>query len=581
MTQLVGITKVQTGICGLDQITGGGLPKGRSTLVCGQAGCGKSLLAMEFLVRGATEFGEPGVFVAFEETADELAQNVASLGFDVQHLVDQELLRIDCISLERNEIEEAGEYDLEGLFLRLGHAIDSIGAKRVVLDTIEVLFSTFSNTFILRTELRRLHRWLKEKGVSAIITGESRDGTHTRQGLEEYVSDCVIVLDHRLTNEFSTRTLRILKYRGTSHGTNEYPFLIDERGLSVMPITSLGLEYTVSHDRVASGFDGLDQMLGGGVFRGSSVLVSGTAGTGKTSIATYYATSCCRQGGRCIYFSLEEAPTQIQRNMRSIGMDLNPWLEQGRLRMLSSRPTLYGLESHLASMYRVIEQFRPTLVIVDPMTSFVNPGRARAVQSMLLRLVDFLKSNQVTAIFTALTPNHDGAGAIQEGISSIVDTALLLLLLEGNGEGNRGLRVLKSRGMAHSNQTREFLISDRGLELVDVVTYDTGFLTGAARMAQAAEERALALSRQQELETKRRELERRREALEAKIQALRAEFAAEHEDQLRSIQQFELREQAVQEARQDQRLARSGDVRPGGCQSTGPIEGGESWPTSP
>lgn len=516
---------------------------------------------MEFLVRGATQYGEPGVFVAFEESAEELAQNVASLGFELQLLVAQGLLRIDCIALERSEIEEAGEYDLEALFLRLGHAIDAIGAKRVALDTIEVLFATFSKEFILRAELRRLYRWLKQKGVSSLITGETNDGLHTRHGLEEYVSDCVIVLEQRLSNEVSTRMLRILKYRGTSHGTNEYPFLIDEQGISVTPITSLGLAYEISLERVASGIDGLDGMLGGGVYRGSSVLVSGTAGTGKTSVAAYYADTCCRQGNRCVFFSFEEAPAQILRNMRSIGIDLEPWIQQDRLLIASSRPTLHGLESHLASMRRSIDRFRPALVVVDPITNFVNPGRARAVQFMLLRLVDFLKSNQITGVFTAVTSAHDAAEAAKEGVSSTVDTSLLLMMIEGNGERNRGLHVLKSRGMAHSNQTREFFITAQGIQLVDVVTSDRGFLTGSARLAQQAEEKALALTQRQALETRRRDLERRREALEARIHALRAEFAAEHEAQLRSIQQLEQREETLADARHDQSLARGGEAQ--------------------
>src|SRR5262245_23751638 len=367
------LPKTPTGIDGLDEITGGGLPQGRPTLVCGSAGCGKTLLAMEFLVRGALQYGEPGVFMSFEETAEELAANVRSLGFDVERLAKDGQLLIDHVRVERSEIEETGDYDLEGLFVRLGYAIDSIGAKRVVLDTLESLFSGLGNEGVLRAELRRLFRWLKDRGVTTVITAERGDGQLTRQGLEEYVSDCVLLLDHRVDEQLSTRRLRIVKYRGSAHGTNEYPFLIDERGISVLPITSLGLQHPVSEERISSGIAQLDAMLGGeGYFRGSTILASGTAGTGKTTLSAAFADACCRRGARCLYFAFEESPQQIVRNMRSVGLTLEPWLKKGLLRVDAARPTLFGLERHLTTMHRAIEEFRPRAVVVDPISSFVS-----------------------------------------------------------------------------------------------------------------------------------------------------------------------------------------------------------------
>src|SRR5689334_12502925 len=369
------LEKAPTGITGLDEITGGGLPRGRPTLICGSAGCGKTLFGMEFLVRGATEFDEPGVFMAFEETAEELGQNVRSLGFELEKLIAKNKIAVDYVHIERSQIEETGEFDLEGLFLRLNTAIDAVGAKRVVLDTIETLFGGFSNTLILRSELRRLFRWLKEKGVTAIITGERGDGRLTRQGIEEYVSDCVILLDHRVTDQFSTRRLRVVKYRGTTHGTNEYPFLIDEQGISVLPITSLGLRHVASEERISTGVPRLDAMMGDkGVYRGTSVLISGTAGTGKTSLAAAFAEASCRRRERCLFLAFEESESQLLRNMRSIGLELAPWIEKGLLRILATRPTAYGLETHLAALHKVVKAFDPSMVIVDPITNFLKAG---------------------------------------------------------------------------------------------------------------------------------------------------------------------------------------------------------------
>jgi circadian clock protein KaiC len=572
------LPKAATGIEGLDEITGGGLPRGRPTLVCGSAGCGKTLLAMEFLVRGATQFGEPGVFMAFEETAEELTRNVRSLGFDLDDLADQNKLLVDYVHVERSEIEETGEYDLEGLFIRLGHAIDTVGAKRVVLDTIETLFGGLSNAAILRSELRRLFRWLKDRGVTAVITGERGDGQLTRQGLEEYVSDCVIVLDHRVTENLSTRRLRIVKYRGTVHGTNEYPFLIDETGVSVLPITSLGLRHEASDERISTGVPRLDVMLGGaGVYRGSSVLLSGTAGTGKTSLAGHFADAASRRGERCLYMSFEESESQMVRNMRSIGLDLAPWLERGLLRYHATRPTAYGLETHLAELHKLVNEFRPRVVIVDPITTFLRAGTPAEAEAMLMRLIDFLKARQVTALFTSLTHGGGAREQSQAGISSLIDTWLLLRDIELGGERNRGMYVLKSRGMAHSNQIREFILTDHGVELKDVYVGPEGVLTGSSRLAQEARERAAALDRHHEIERRRRDLERKRRALEARAAAHRGRFEAEEEELELLIAQELAADDRMRQGREEMARSRKADGPDGaqGDRSRGiPAEGG-------
>ncbi|HET9227435.1 MAG TPA: circadian clock protein KaiC [Thermoanaerobaculia bacterium] len=553
---LAGIRKAPTGIPGLDEITAGGLPAGRPTLICGSAGCGKTLMAMEFLVRGATEYGEPGVFVSFEEGVQELTENVRSLGFDLDRLMEEDKLVIDYVHVERSEIEETGEYDLEGLFIRLGFAIDSIGARRVVLDTLEVLFGGLQNEAILRSELRRLFRWLKDRGVTAVITGERGDGSLTRHGLEEYVSDCVILLDHRINDQLATRRLRVVKYRGSIHGTNEYPFLIDEQGIDVLPVTSLGLTHEATSERVSSGMHGLDEMLGGqGFYRGSSVLVSGKAGTGKTSLGASFVNAACARGERCIYFAFEESRSQLVRNMRSIAIDLQPWVDQGLLVFHAARPTLHGLERHLVTMYKLIRDFKPRIVVMDPITNFLSVGGEEEVKSMLMRLIDFLKAHQVTALLNSL--NHgDFTESTDVGVSSLMDTWLLLRESEVGGERNRTLYVLKSRGMAHSNQVREVLLTGQGIRLVDAYLGSEGALTGAARLAQEARERAAALARQQETVRRRRELERKREALEARIAALRLEFEAEQEETQRVISLQEAQEAQLLEDRKDMAKAR-------------------------
>ena len=530
------LIKSPTGIQGFDEITGGGLPKGRPTLICGGAGCGKTLFGMEFLVRGAIQFNEPGVFMSFEETNEELTKNVASLGFDLEDLIKHKKIALDHVYIERSEIEETGEYDLEGLFIRLNYAIDSIGAKRVVLDTIESLFAGLPNQLILRAELRRLFRWLKDKGVTSIITGERGEETLTRQGLEEYVSDCVIMLDHRVTEQTSTRRLRVVKYRGSMHGTNEYPFLIDENGFSILPVTSLGLEHNVSNERISSGITELDKMLEGkGYFRGSTVLVSGTAGVGKTSVAAHFAEAACKRGERVLYFCFEESPNQLMRNLRSIGIKLEPWMRKGLLQFQATRPTLYGLEMHLAVTHKTVNAFKPDIVILDPINTFVIGDKENEVKTMLMRIVDFLKAKQITALFTSLTSGESVLENSDVGISSLIDTWLLLRDIELNGERNRGMYVLKSRGMANSNQIREFILTDHGVELRDVYVGASGVLTGSARVAQEALENAEVLTRKQDIELKKRELERKRKVLETQIASLYADFESEESEAVKMI----------------------------------------------
>src|ERR1044071_7643665 len=523
----VGLAKSPSGINGFDQITRGGLPSGRTSLVCGGAGCGKTLFAVEFLVKGALLYDEPGVFVAFEETQDELIRNVASLGIRLDELIARKLIAFDFIRVERSEIEEAGEYDLEGLFVRLAHAVSSVKARRIAIDSLEALFSTFANEALLRAELRRLFRWLKDRKLTAVITGEKGDGALTRHGLEEYVSDCVVALDHRVVDQSSTRRMRIVKYRGSAHGTDEYPFLIDEKGFSVLPVTSLDLDYEVSTERVSTGIAALDGMLdAGGYFRGSSVMVSGSAGTGKTSLASMFAAASCKRRERTLYFAMEESASQIERNMASIGLDLAELRRKKLLDLRAARPTVYGLEMHLVAMHKIIEEFEPRAVIIDPISSLSATGSQRELKSMLVRLFDYLKNKQITCLVTSLTTVHAG-DETEIGISSLIDTWIQVRDLELAGERTRGLFLIKSRGMGHSNQVREFVINSHGIDLIPVEIGPSGVLTGSAREHRESERRTEAMARAHERERKLRQLERRRIAVEAQIAAMRAELEAE------------------------------------------------------
>ena len=531
------LPKSPTSIQGFDEITSGGLPKGRPTLVCGDAGCGKTLFAMEFLVRGATVYNEPGIFISFEETEKELTANVTSLGFDLNNLVRHKKLWLEHIHVERGEIEQNGEYDLKGLFVHIHNAIESIGAKRVVLDTIETLFSELPNPTAVRTELRRLFGWLKKKNVTTIVTGEKGEGTLTRQGLEEYVSDCVILLDHRVTDQSSIRRLRIVKYRGSTHGTNEYPFLIDEDGFSVLPVTSLGLNHISSKERISTGIPRLDTMLSGkGYFRGSTVLVSGTAGTGKTSLAAQFVEAACKRGEKVLYFSFEESPSQFMRNMSSIGIHLDTWVKKGLLHFHATRPTLFGLEHHLTTTIKLINQINPQVVILDPIDAFIIGKNQTEVKIMLLRLVDFLKMKNITAFFASLSTTGDSKELTDMAISSLIDTWLLLRDIEIGGERNRALYILKSRGMSHSNQIREFLLTDHGIELLDVYVGPEGVLTGSARLSQEAKNDAEQLMYRQEIERKQSGIELKRAALEAQIVVLKSEFKEEESETTKLIE---------------------------------------------
>jgi len=558
-----GLRKTPTGITGLDEITMGGLPTGRPTLICGSAGCGKTLFSLEFLVRGAQEYNEPGVFVAFEERAEELSVNVASLGFDLDKLQKQKKIKVDYVHVSRDEIEETGEYNLEGLFIRLDYAIKSIGAKRIVLDTIENLFSGLSNQMILRAELRRLFQWLKSRGVTAIITGERGEATLTRQGLEEYVSDCVILLDHRIIDQISTRRLRIVKYRGSIHGTNEYPFLIDEDGISVLPVTSLMLNKNVSSERISSGIPTLDKMFDkGGFYKGSSILVSGTAGTGKTSIAVSFANEACNNNQRTLFFAFEESPQQIIRNMRSIGINLQQHIDKGLLHFYASRPTLYGLEMHLVAIHKAIRKIKPQVVVLDPITNLITVGSFSDVKAMLVRLIDFLQEQQITVLFTALSLTTIVNEQTDDGISSLVDSWILIRDIELNGERNRGLYVIKSRGMQHSNQVREFVITHQGLQLIDVYLGPDGILVGSARQAQMLAERTGEALHTNAVGRKDRELLRRRKTLESKIDTLRSEFESAEEELNKVYIEEELKKQVVAENRQQLIQFREGNAKP-------------------
>jgi len=525
------LQKCPTGIQGLDEITQGGLPRGRPTLVCGDAGSGKTILAMQFLVRGITQYDEPGVFIAFEENAQDLAINMASMGVDVGRLCAENKLAIDWVHLNPAEIEEAGEYDLDGLFIRIQCALERVHARRIVLDSIEALFSTLRSQTTLRSELQRLFHWLKERQLTTVVTGERGDGRLTRHGLEEYVADCVISLDHDVVNQVSTRHVRVVKYRGSVHGANQYPFLIGKNGFSMFPITSVGLECPAPTEQISSGIPRLDTMLrGGGFYRGSSILVSGGAGTGKSSMVAHFVRAACARGERALYFGFEESQAQILRNMRSIGIDLAPWVERGLLQFHAARPSLCGLETHLAMILAAVTDFEPRVIVLDPLSDFLVVGSHSDVKGMLTRLIDYLKMKQITALFISLTSAEHEVQQSEAGISSLIDCWLLLRSLEQGGERNRVLYLLKSRGMAHSTQVREFLLTDEGVDLVDVCVSAGGVMVGSARRDYESRQVEEALRQKEEAAHKRSQLERRRRDMQAQIESLRWQFEEEERE---------------------------------------------------
>lgn len=561
---LAGLGKAPTGISGLDEISGGGLPRGRTTIVCGGPGCGKTMLGLEFLVRGIEEFGEPGVLLAFEETPEEMTRNFASLGFDLKGLSDKKKLFLDFMRIEPSEIHETGDYDLEGLFIRLQNAVDSVGAKRVVLDTPEALFSGFSNIAILRAELRRLFRWLKDRDLTTVVTAEQGEGTLTRHSLEEYVSDCVILLDHRIQDQISTRRLRVVKYRGTKHGADEYPFLIDDSGLSVLPVTAATLNHKISRDRVSTGISDLNTMMQGkGYYRGSSILVTGTAGSGKTTLACHFADATCRRGGRCLYIGFEESTDQVFRNAASVGIDLSPYVKKELLFHQAWRPTQYGMEMHLLRIHKLIDTLKPESVILDPISNLIGSGTQRDVRSMLMRLIDFLKEKGMTTLFTAMAKGGDNLEGTEEQISSLIDTWILLRDIEQSGERNRCLYILKSRGMAHSNQLREFVITSKGIRLLLPYIGSGQVFTGSARLAQEARDSAESLVRKQTIERKRYELQGKRRELDAKIAKLRAEFEAEEKQMEMLIHQAQNVEHRLEVDTEEMAGSRQAEVSAG------------------
>jgi circadian clock protein KaiC len=534
------LEKVPTGIKGFDEITYGGLPRGRPTLIAGGAGSGKTMFAMEFIVHGAIDHNEPGVFVTFEENIGDLKKNFASIGYDLDELIVSKKIAIDHVFVERSQIEETGEYNLEALFIRLGYAIDSIGAKRVALDTIEVLFAGLRNDAIVRSEILRMFRWLKDRGISAVVTGEKGERTLTRYGLEEYIADCVILVDNRITEELSTRRLRIIKYRGSAHGTDEYPFLIGKDGITIFPITSIKTDYRISPERVSTGISGLDAMFGGkGYYRGSSVLVTGTAGTGKTSFAAHFVDAACARGEKCLYFAFEETQDQVIRNMRSIGLDLGKWVKKGLLKFHISRPSIYGIETHLVMMEDDIKSFKPMNVIIDPISDFSSIGSGREAKNLLTRLNDMMKSDGITIIYTDLIRGDLNPEIPAMHISSMIDSWIMLRNFEYNGERSRGITVLKSRGMPHSNQIKEFVISDDGLTMVMPYIGPSGVFMGSARVAQEARDSEKIQNTRLDIEHKRKALMEKQKELEARITAMKAQYKAEENELVRCMEQAE------------------------------------------
>ena len=561
-SQMEILKKVPSGIPGFDDITNGGLPCERSTLVCGDAGAGKTMFGMQFLIEGVTEQQEPGVFVAFEESEPDLKKNVASLGWDLDFLCRQKKIAVEAMHISSDEMIQAGQFDLEGLFIRLDAAIRDVGAQRIVLDTVETLFGLFTDAHIVRAEFRRLLWWLKDRGITGVVTAERGHEGLTRFGIEEYVSDCVVDLSQTMHGQTTRRHLRILKFRGSGHGTNAYPFLIGRRGIHLFAVTELGLDYPVSKERISSGISRLDEMLGGkGFYRASSILLSGTAGTGKSSVNASFVDAACDRGEKAVYISYEESKAQIIRNMESIGIDLHKWQESGLLRFHTARVTTYGLEEHFFVIKELIEQNPPDVVVIDPVSNLLQMGSSEEVKNLLTRLIDLLKSRGITTVVTELITDGNPMEGTNTDISSLMDAWILLRAVESSGERNRVLYVLKSRGMSHSHQVREFVLSDAGISLMDVYAGPAGLITGTARYTQEAQEEAEHKRRLEEIERKRKELERKRRVREARRKEIEAQFQGEEEELELAIREAEEEEKKYLQMQQERKQLRSGDQR--------------------
>jgi len=552
------LLKVPTGIGGLDEITEGGLPRGRPTLIAGASGTGKTLLAMQFLVNRASIYGEPGVFVTFEESVPDMITNFASFGWDLDKLIEQRKLAIECVSVSDVPITETGAYSLDGLLIRLDNAISSVEARHIVMDPMQMLYTQLSDVPLLRGELLRLLQWLKSKEVTAIVTSERQEGVSS-QSLESYASDCVILLGNRIRDTVATRHLRVAKYRGSRHATDEFPFYIGERGLSVLPVTSVLPDYGASSERITTGIERLDTLLdGGGYYRHSSILVSGDAGTGKTSLAAHFARATCERGERCLYLAFEEAKDQVIRNMRSIGTDLECHVKTGLLNFRTMRPTMYGLETHLVVMEKLVDEFKPAVIIVDPVSNLSDIGTLRETKSMLARFVDFLKARQVTALFTCL---RQSGGETEIGVSSVMDVWISLRMVESDGEQNRLLHVIKARGMAHSRQVREFVLSEKGVQLLDVYVGPSGVLTGSARVAQENRESAEKLERQREFKRQQSEMKRKKLELETRMAALKEEIREVQDEMEKGVSEEKEDRRATSEAARQMTRIRQADKR--------------------
>lgn len=544
------LAKCPTGIEGLDTLTNGGLPRNRLTLICGSAGSGKTSLGIEFLVQGIIKYDEPGLFITFEEKPQEIIENAASIGFDLEDLINKKKLFIEYIPVQEEEVMQSGDYTLEALFIRFEQVITSIAVKRVTLDTLDSIFASLGNTPVLRAEIYRLFNWLKQKNITSLVTSEAGITTLSRNGLEEYISDCVISLRTNIVSEVLTRFLRVVKYRGSKHGTNEYPFLITDIGINLFPITSNYLNNIVSTEFVSTGVKELDEMMDNkGYYRGSTVLVTGTAGTGKSSLAAVFSNSICQTGERCIYFTFEEMINQILRNMSSVNLNLQQWIDKDLLKFYAYRSPTYGLETHLLTIQNVIKEFKPHAVIIDPITNFDLIGTELEIKSMMTRLIDFLKAQQITALFTSLATTIDPREQTEIGISSLIDSWLVLQNLEQAGERTRGITILKSRGIAHSNQIREFIITSNGIKLEKIYVGPNGILTGSARLDQEEQEKLHLLLQEKETLRRKKLLEHKKALLEAKIMALKSEFDADVEEIESLIMKEEIQNKRILETR--------------------------------
>ena len=543
---------VSTGVKGLDDVLGGGIPQGHAMLLVGKPGTGKSILSMEYLLHGIELHKENGVYISFEESEKQIISNAASFGWKFEEMVKKNKLAISYIDMQPEQMRTVGDYDLSALILRVKGAIKKVNARRVVIDGINNLLSTFDDERIIRSDLLRLIREIKEVNATIFITGERGHDSWSKMGFEEYLADGLMHLDNRTDGNYQTREIQVVKCRGINHYTGKSPFIINSEGMSIRPLITADFDYKVLKSRVSTGIADIDNMLGGkGLYRGSTVYITGPSGAGKTSISSSFANGACSRGERALFLAFEESSDQIIRNMKSIGLSLDKWVNEKLLYFYTARATTNSLEGHLDNIMTMVREVEPTCVVLDPISAFRPIANENETKLMLIRLNDYLRARKITTVFTALSSDGEYSEHADVQLSSIADTWIVVRIMDYKGERNNVMQLMKSRGMSHSRQMKEMYFTGNGLKLQNVYQGPEGVLTGAARIGQEKYEKLKEARNVIEIDKNRKKIERKKSLLEASIEALKHEYEEELEALHAAIEEAEEQNSKIKETRKE------------------------------